>query len=288
VPFEPVDEVVVRAAVPDERGGLTRRQFLTLMGAGGAAVGIMSQGQLLRHARRVAVLTTDAAPPVGLPPAGWDLFIAAERDVDLVMLDFFFYGFAVQPGSPPAITPTRTDNKVLVRFPPQAIGEAVYSMVDSSGKLLVDVPPILSDVAGPTRLVFSLGPSQSIPLPTMTATDLLDWSHWNLAVPPVASVDTIDRVQSPFQVAAPGALQTQIECPYALYLSPTDLGAFTSRHEPLTIDDSGFHDVVTDCWGTVLDGDARVVATYARDYPGAAVSDATAANHINYQPPQPK
>jgi len=260
----------------------TRRQFLKIAAGSTAltAAGVMTRGRLFRHARRAFALSTTA--PASGPVA--DLTIAAERDIDLVALDFSFYGFTVRPGSPPAIVPTTAANNIVVQFPPQAIGEAVY-FADGAGGFPVDKPPVLSDVAGPSRLVFSLRPDQAIPLPTMTVADLLDWSAWSLDVPAVANVDNIDRVDvAPAQPSMPGEMETRIECPYALYLSPTTFGSFSSRREPLTIDGTGFHNYVTDCWGTALTGDTRVVATYARDYLGGPVNNATAETNIDYSP----
>jgi len=275
----------------DDGGGtgldpsITRRRFLMLT-AGAAAVSsasVMSRGQLIRLARRAAAFQPAEALPMAL---GRDIFIQAERDRDLLTLDFAFYGFTVRPGAPPAIVPTTDDNHIVVGFPPQAIGEAVYS-IENAGQLQVDEPPILSDLAGPSRLVFGLATDQAIPLPTMTVSDLLDWSQWALRVVPAAETSYIDRPDVPIDVRAPGFFETQIECPYALYLSPTDGAKFDTRREPLEAPVAAGGNLLTDCWAAVLTRDARVVASYARDYPGSPIADATRPYFLDLTPPPP-
>jgi hypothetical protein len=255
-----------------------------------------------------AVSGPDASPAVLRKPSP-DLVISAERGADLVLLDFLFYGFELAPGNPPAITPTSTDNVLVVQFPPQAIAEGVYTW--QSNDLPVDPPPILSDVSGPSRLCFSLAPGQAIPLPTMTVADLLDWSGWNLLVPAVAQVHgpnlVLDRPGPPPPAPTPPTeLETAIEFPYALFLAPTVYASgdpefgfstgFTSRATPL-VSPAG----VVDLWSASLTGSANqnpleaprsyvpaVSAVWARDYDAtsaAAVPSATPEQNINYGEP---
>jgi hypothetical protein len=245
----------------------------------------------------------DVNPAVSRKPRP-DLVISAERGDDLVLLDFLFYGFELAPGNPPAIIPTSTDNVIVVQFPPQAIAEGVYKW--NSNNLPVDPPPILSDLSGTSRLCFSLPSGQAIPLPTMTAADLLDWSGWNLLVPAVAQVHgpslLLDRRGPPPPVpTAPGDLETAIEFPYALFLAPTVYASgnpeagfstgFTSRATPL-VSPAG----VVDLWSASLTGSPNqisleapssyvpsVSAVWARDYD--ATLSATPETNINYGEP---
>jgi hypothetical protein len=260
----------------DRAGILSRRQFLAI--AGGTAALAMSRGQLIRQARRAAKnFIADAAADAP------DISLTVERDVDLLALEFQFFGFTLQSGQPPAIVPTTNNNTIVVTFPPQTIGEAVYPY-SGSGPFAVDPPPILSDLGAPSRLAFTLNPQQRIPLPTMTAADLLSWDSWFLKVAPAAESDNVSRREDPNPIRAINPDETQIECPYALYLSPTDLAGFHHRLQPLTIDDTGFGGAVTDCWTTALTAaDQRIVAAYARDYPGSGVADATQEMVIDYQ-----
>jgi hypothetical protein len=248
-----------------------------------------------------------------------DLFvISAERPCDLVLLDFLFDGFQIDTTqSPPAIVPTRADNTVLVQFAPQAVGEANYPWQPEAApnqdtfQLVVDPPPILSDLAGPSRLCFNLyydagGGSQTIPLPTMTVADLLDWSGWSLVVPPNAQAGVAPSIPQ-----APTVLQTAIEFPYALVIAPTvyagdlpELDGFTTgfsaRTTPLT-SPAG----IVDLWSTTLVGQQRglivqgatppppyvpqVAAVWATDYNGALagppVPSATPEQFIQYLEP---
>ena len=262
-----------RATVPSSKDYgnalISRRSFLS--GAfGGAAYAYIRPGRLAKIAlpRSGARLVNDTSPATGTNPVTGelvpDLVISAEREADLVLLDFAFFGFELKPGTPPAIAPTNSGNVVLVQFAPQAVGEGIYFW--DGDDLPVDPPPVLSDLSGPSRLCFNLTMSQTIPLPTMTVADLLDWTGWSLVVPPVAQVNGPTSILGdsasggPIPVpAAPGALETAIEFPYALFLAPAvyvsgePLDGFTtgfaSRSEPL-VSPAG----VVDLWSTSLVG----------------------------------
>lgn len=219
---------------------------------------------------------------IGTPP----FFITGERDTDLVLLDFAFYGFTLETGTPPTLVPGK-ENLVAVQFPPQAMAEGVYQWIDanpipfppppppilSPPILGVDPPPILSDVSGPSRLCFSVPPGHGIPLPTMTVSDLIDWRHWSLVVPPVAQVPIPPR-SSPIE---PDEFQTAIEFPYALFLAPTTYASgphafttgFAGRRQPL-VSPAG----VVDLWSASLVGSQpgspsyvpKITAVWAVDY----------------------
>jgi hypothetical protein len=258
----------------------------------------------------------DVSPTIIRNPVP-DLVISAERGDDLVLLDLLFYGFELATGNPPAITPTSADNVLVVQFPPQAIAEGVYPWGPGGENLPVDPPPILSEVSGPSRLCFSLAPGQTIPLPTMTISDLLDWSGWKLLVPAVAQVHgpslAANRPGPPPPVPTPPTeLETAIEIPYALFLAPAVYASgdpefgfstgFTSRVTPL-VSPAG----VVDLWSASLTGSPKprrarpgppvqtagsyvpsVSAVWARDYDAtssAAVADATPEQKINYGEP---
>lgn len=192
----------------------------------------------------------DVCPTCG--PVVPDFTIAVARDVDMLLMDFLFYGFEIDTAaSPHAITPYEYPNTVVVRFPPQAIGEAAYPQPNSNPgptNEFMDPPPVLSQVAGPSQLAFTIPEGTTIPLPTMTADDLLDWSQWQLTAMPVAQVNGATLVDGPEGArrraprdrpkatrrrasplsgdeyplpSAPGPLDTAIEIPYGLFLSPT-------------------------------------------------------------------
>jgi hypothetical protein len=184
---------------------LTRRAFLVGAAAvaGAAYLDVLGGGSRsgLGPFRVQAAAADTIVPPSRVP----DFTISAERDTDLVLLDFQFYGFSIEkvngtPNLVPTVTSSATSgditsNIVVVGLPPQAIGEAEYPVspnaktYQSSAPLRVDPPPIVSAVAGPSGLCFTLGAGTTIPLPTMTVEDLLDWGNWTLVVPTTAQVN---------------------------------------------------------------------------------------------------
>lgn len=242
--------------------------------------------------------------------------LSADRDTDLLQADFTFCGFTVDKTSTPTklvATATQTSDNwigVVVQLPPQAIGEADYDWPQTRPVPPFDPTPVLSQVSGPSQLAFTFTTGDKIPLPTMTVADLIDWSGWELNVPPTAIAGT--GAQSPTE---PTAIQTAIECPLALFLAPVvhgrtaahDFAAgriplpsftttqFENRTEPFV---SSGH--VTECWTTSLTGTrtiftARgsvtspivpsVAAVWASDYstdPNNLAPNATPQLNIQY------
>ena len=201
-------------------GGTAALAYLA-RGAGRQMVGVMEAADVVQH-----------RAPAALP----DFIIPVERDADLVLLDFLFYGFTIDTAtSPTSIVATKAQNTLVVRFPPQAIGEGAYAQLNpdpGTTGLLFDPPPILSEVSGASQLAFRFPEGQGVPLPTMTAADLLDWSSWQLEVPPVAQVrgaHISGQGRYPFPVE-PGPTDTFIEFPFALYLSPTVFVGQSRQH----------------------------------------------------------
>jgi len=222
---------------------------------------------------------------VGVEPAQPVLPLVAERASDLLLVDFTFYGFTVDKTSHPVslkATATQTADNwigVVVTLPPQAVGEAEYFYPPVNPNIAYDPTPVLSQVSGPTRLAFTFTTGDSIPLPTMTVEDLLDWSGWDLNVPVTAQAGS----GAPLPVE-PTTIQTAIECPLALYLAPVVDPAvdgpdvtnksingfstyFANRTAPFVSSEQ-----VTECWttsltsyvtGVHLGGDPQLVPTVA-------------------------
>jgi hypothetical protein len=256
-------------------------------------------------------------------PGAPDITISVERDTDLVLLDFAFYDCEVQVGPPAAIVPTTSSGTIVVQFPPQAVAEGAYPWPAApAAPLPVDPPPILSDLSGPSRLVFSLPSGSSIPLPTMTVADLLDWSGWALVVPPVAQVNGPTKLISHAEAGLdqppaggtgfplptePTEMETAIEFPYALFLAPVVYASglpidgfstgFAARTAPL-VSAAG----VVDLWSASLVGSRvdpvsveyvpAVSAVWADDYSPspfvAGPANATPETDIDYSLPPPK
>lgn len=280
---------------PDPDGRFSRRGFL------GGAAGVAAAVAALRfrapslaarlqaeHARLLA----DPHSSVEIPKYAPDLELSIERDTDLVLLDFAFYGFKVSPNTTPKYLEAARGNAIVVQFPPQAIGEAAYFNDTTSGPLPTDPAPVLSVMSGPSRLSFSVPEGHKIPLRTMTAADLLDWTDWTLNVAPGAKTGVGTGIPFPIEPKdsyTTGPPETSVECPYALFLSPVvDVESdttrrqtqFFSRSEPLTTAN------VTDCWSALLTAKLpQVAAVWSRDYDGPPVEVApelTPEQYIKY------
>jgi hypothetical protein len=261
---------------------ITRRSFL-VGGAATALLGVMD-GHKASASQLMASLNPTATRPV---PVSYTFPV--ERPTDLLQLDVTFTGFTkvLSGGRLTALTPG-AGSFITVQFPPQAIGEAAYPYIaDPWG---VDPPPVLSVIAGPSRLCFKTGSPVDFSNP-MTVTDLLNWQAWTLLVPAVAA-------------ATPAANATSIEYPYALYLSPAinpkKVGAggpasaisgpvqqvyatFAGRSEPL-VSTAG----VADCWTASYEQTAygiaehampTVAAIWARDYGAVTQTGETSVSY---------
>lgn len=278
------------------RRQLTRRSVLgagALIGAAGAASA--ATPSVLHDLLAVAGIAGAPAPSLKKP----SLTLHVEREADLLLLDFEFYEFKVITSTKPhAIKALTARNYVVVTFPPQAIGEAVYPYVSGGsnkpGSLPTDPAPVLSTMAGPSHLTFTFPKGHTIPLHTMSAVDLLDWQGWPLYVAGGASTTSTQKTP-----AAPNKFATSIEAPYGLYLSPVvdhRAGAaqqgftttFRNPTEPLK------RGAVTSLWSSTLTGTLHsvlhgkvtstpstppVAAIWARDHNGP---DATPENEIKF------
>jgi hypothetical protein len=267
---------------------LSRRSFVTRAGLAVGALGVtggVGLNDLLAAASRSG--EPDPKVPKKIP----HLSFLVERETDLVLLEFLFYEFKlVKTSSPRAIVPTSAANLIIVQFPPQAIAEATYAS-DLAGTVLpVDPAPIVSRLAGRSRLSFTVPKSTRIPLHTMTPADLLNWDGWALNVTPGAQYAAAKPAAAP---SVPTAAQTLVEAPYGMYLSPVvDVGSkrtstsfntgFRNATKPLSVNE------VTACWSTTLTATAeevgatvspQVAAVWSRDYDGG---NATPQTEIQY------
>jgi hypothetical protein len=206
--------------------------------------------------------------PASVVGASPTIALTAERHTDLALIDFTFYGFAVDRiSTPPALEVIAKESAntwigVVAQLPPQAIGEANYIYPQTQSPLSFDPTPVLSQVAGPSRIAFNFEPGDRIPLPTMTVADLLDWSNWNINVQPQAVVGSGSTTVGP-----PGQFDTAVEAPLSVYLAPVTSSAgpafaqFNNRTEPLFVNE------VSDCWTTTLGGSGGLVsAVWSPDF----------------------
>jgi hypothetical protein len=311
------------------RSRISRRQFLT----GSAALSLGAV--LLGHDDQIDHLLAElggtpagANTPASSTPPTLTHSFTVERDSDLALLDFNFYGFTqaltnngvltetvnsdgttTQSGGerytvlyPNADSPTGVINNVItVQFPPQCIGEAAYHYESTEAFWDVDPPPVLSKMAGPSRLCFTLPANGGVVFETMTADDLLDWSDWILLVPDTAEVTHTggqlypsEKRQATTDDPTTTGMLTYIEYPYALYLAPTVYkGAtgsgyatnFTSRKAPLK-SPRHFYDPWTAAVAqTNPDGSSRTAqgtAIWARDMTG---TNQTLEEYLDFNDP---
>jgi hypothetical protein len=294
----PTDEVGREEVPAVRRGGFTRRRLLT--GGAAASLAAVLAGRPDGPAQLLMSLARDVGG-IPIPKAEPKTFsFQVEREADLVLLDITFYGFYLNSGGGEvtSLVPGGSDNVVVVQFPPQAIGEASYYYTDTKEPWWVDPPPVLSALAGPSRLCFTLNSGQQVDFPTMTPADLLDWSSWTLLVPEVAQVDEseLDRIDARSSArrsnvtpasapprVKPSEMVTSIEYPYALFLAPAvytggPLFGFTTtfsgRKEPL-VGESGpggsFYEEpqvtgVSDCWTAALEVSYYDRQEYEREF----------------------
>ena len=254
----------------DGRAGpsLSRRGLLQL----GAVGTIAAQGLVGAEAAvapgPLAALSERTGPDAAAARPTFSTLV--RRREDQLMLRVDCYGLALTTGGREpqlvAVRP-RGDLVVVVTFMPQHIGEeAVYELsftasdatvpgppVDPPSRKNSDKPPGLpvgARIAGGSRLAF-LVPRSVLPIP-FTIDGLLDWAAWTPAVSPSArgslQVEPIRRNTPRPELSEPTALQTAIELPWWLLLSPHRQTGWRHATEPVT------HNGRTELWHTRLAG----------------------------------
>jgi hypothetical protein len=119
-------------------------------------------------------------------------------------------------------------------------------------------------IAGPSRLVFQL-PKKLTSIPFQTAS-LLDWSQLTLVVSPVAQGKTL-----PPPIPQPGPLETALELPYRLFLSPGNGVGWVNAQLPVT------HAGRTELWHTRL---AKIVKVTGKNGVTLQFQEASTTNLI--------
>lgn len=201
--------------------------------------------------------------PLPLPPADWVGEIIRPRD--LLHLVVHAYNLRPEPHpSGPRLVRLDPGAACLLAFelPPQSIGEQAFyepSPVkhapapgqpeqDDLSQPTDQLPPAgvaRARVARPSRLVFRLADDMAwMPL---TVEGLLDWSALEPVLAPLAALPrtpTPEQVRAAPAVAEPQPLQTAIELPYRLLLSPNGDTRWMHSRLPVT------HDGRTELWHT--------------------------------------
>ena len=157
----------------------------------------------------------------------------------MLLLDFKFVNFEYVRDPKKTITSLQAIQNqpayIIVSFPPQSIMEQAYLEQDPNVQVLSDPQtlPIKSRISGPSQLVFQLPEAaQPIPIPITIEYFLNILSTFPLKVAPAAlpslnQNSTMDdgENQSP-EIRQPGPMETSIEVPFRLIISPNRYAAW--------------------------------------------------------------
>ena len=263
---------------------LTRRRFLAYTGAATAS-GLLLDRYMWAARHLGSDLATDLAafmaPNPGTPSFTWLL----RRPQDQLHLGFEFYNLTLNTTNiiNPVLVPTTTSapSYIVVVFPPQSLAEE--AVFDTAGTAIAsspdtpvpaaDAPPVQSRLAGASRLAFQIPPSvTSIPFNSQS---LLSWDTWGTpsivpwAVsqvtpdphPPAGGSSTESAAGYPL-IRQPTAVETTLEIPWRLVLSPNETAQWAHSTTPVTANG------LTELWHTRL-GIAG---------PGGTISEAPGGN----------
>jgi hypothetical protein len=158
------------------------------------------------------------------------LSLAVLRPRDLLAIKVDLYNFKFQQlttiphGQAAYVMVSGLPARIIIEFPPQHIfEEAIY---EGSGPPSSPAPPLQSRISGPSYLVFD---AQNVQPFRLTLSNLLEVIRGlPLVLAPVAEPDSNPGDATHRQIAEPhtelSRIQTQIEAPYRLVISPTSSG----------------------------------------------------------------
>ena len=212
---------------------MTRRRFL--------AYAALAGGVIALDLPRAATSIADAVPVFTLIPT-FSTWVRRRDDLVSIKLDCYFLVLNnSDPLHPKLVRKAGAKEAfVVATFWPQNVSEETFD--ESSVSPAPGPAPIRSILANQSRLAFFVPDTvTSIPL---DFSSVLDWSGWAQRVTPVARTDGPRDVGS---LTEPSFLDTAIENPYRLILSPSELSHWTSAGEPVT------HDGWTELWHTRMD-----------------------------------
>lgn len=231
--------------------------------AGPATSGRVSSVAAGRSGTQVPTALTFPSAGHVFPPTepGPDVTVDLLRADDLLSVRVAGYNLqldpAAQAGDPQLVRiDPSADAYLAYLFPPQSIAEQAFyeskARITDTGPIFAPPappsilgppvsPPVPSRMSGLSRLVFRLSPALgTVPF---TLAGLLDWSQMSLVVAPVAAgagPGELPRIQPP------SALQTAIEMPRRLFISPDPDAPWLHAILPVT------HGGRTELWHTRL------------------------------------
>ncbi|GAA1531901.1 hypothetical protein GCM10009827_057070 [Dactylosporangium maewongense] len=209
------------------------------------------------------------------------------RPHDLLILDFELVNLEISADGAALVPQDAAAGAfVVVHFPPQALAETVWANAVGVN------PPIRTAMTGPTRLVFRIPDGATVPL---TTDHLLAWEHWKPVLAPIA----LPRGTAPDAAipppALPVAMETAIEFPWRLVLSPDVMGRWRTDN---SANAAQLHQLwcavlyTVDGDGVVESADVRALAALAGPEPFDTSLDASRRRQIvqlssNFQLPLP-
>ena len=226
---------------------LTRRRFIGYAAMAGAIAMDM----------KAASWILDSRPLFTLIP-GFTTWVRRREDLVSIKLDF--YNLILDNSDPLRPKLVRkvatTDSFVVATFWPQNVAEQAFN--EFSGSPAPRPAPVRSILANASRLAFTLPSSvKEIPL---SYDSVLQWGQWTQKVTPVA-LTTGPRDKG--SLTEPSFLDTAIEVPFRLILSPSELSHWTNATQPVT------HNGWTELWHTRMDETSparrRLRAVWTRD-----------------------
>jgi hypothetical protein len=188
------------------------------------------------------------------------------RTRDLIDLRLEAPGCTIEPTDGGAELVAGPDASLVLHFPPQHLGEEVWAAAPPPPPAK---PPRPSNhiAAGPTRLVYEVPEGTRITYTLEKVLAAVPGLHLRVSPNATPAGDAGDR-----GIEKPGDLETAIEVPYHLIVSPSARGAFRHSATPVGRDDRAelwrTHLTVRQDDGTFDDGDAdqRIVrALWTRD-----------------------
>ena len=231
---------------PRRSGEITRRQALQMMSgvAVVAAVGSRNGFAPQLTSWRTAAIRRAPAQLLGPGPArsvltpAPDFTAVATRAEDMLLLGFDFYNMSLDTTSTPArmvVVNTAQPAYMVVVFPPQHVGEEAVSYPDPPPAGWPSDPPYPGILTDQSWLAFQVPGPIDFTLPSLLT--------WTALTPNLVPVAVPKKGTKPAQ---PTAMQTSIEVPWNLVLSPDAKGTWHHSATPVT------HGSITELWQTRL------------------------------------
>lgn len=245
-----------RVIEPVRSGGLTRRAILKYIAAGTAGAGVSGVFRGAGARPKIGLGLQDIISQIRALPCSPNLVVNVLRREDLLNLRFEFYNL-VRQGENLVRQVANQPAYVVVQLAQQHITEQAFYETDAAfpGPEVPPNPPVKALLADPSRLAFTVPVGvNSIPFELPT---LMDWVQLEQKVAPTAKPpESQKRARTGLnalivfatcpQIEAPTCLETAIEAPWRLILSPNRFAGWAHAPGPVT------HDGRTELWHTRL------------------------------------